>query len=85
MKLSLPITWIGTLSGTDEPVIIQIYHALGIDGLKLTTKDKDDAVVAMKFYGHYDPAKLDKPPFDIYYPKAEAAAAANVENEVTEG
>ena len=34
------ITWIGTLSGSKKPVIIQVYNALNTDGLKLTVKDK---------------------------------------------
>lgn len=63
------ITWVGTLSGADKPAIIQVYNALNTDGLKLTTKDKDQAVISMTFYGHYTQEDLDTPPFDIYYPK----------------
>lgn len=62
------ITWVGTLSGSDNPVIIQVKNALNTDGLKLTTKDKDQSVVAMTFYGHYTYSDLETPPFDIYYP-----------------
>lgn len=62
------ITWVGTLSGSDNPVIIQVKNALNTDGLKLTTKDKDQSVVAMTFYGHYTYSDLQTPPFDIYYP-----------------
>lgn len=62
------ITWVGTLSGSDNPVIIQVKNALNTDGLKLTTKDKDQSVVAMTFYGHYTHSDLETPPFDIYYP-----------------
>ena len=62
------ITWVGTLSGSGEPVIIQVYNALNTEGLKLQTQDKNEAVIAMTFYGHYE--KLDEPPFDIHYPKS---------------
>ena len=62
------ITWVGTLSGSDNPVIIQVKNALNTDGLKLTTKDKDQSVVAMTFYGHYTYSDLETPPFDVYYP-----------------
>ena len=62
------ITWVGTLSGSDNPVIIQVKNVLNTDGLKLTTKDKDQSVVAMTFYGHYTYSDLETPPFDIYYP-----------------
>lgn len=65
------ITWVGTISGSDEPVIIQVYNALNTDGLKLTTKDKDQSVIAMTFYGHYTQEDLNTPPFRIYYPKTQ--------------
>ena len=66
------VTWVGTLSGSDEPVIIQVFNAINTDGLKLTTKDKDQAVIAMTFYGHYTQKDLNTPPFKILYPKAKA-------------
>ncbi len=63
------ITWVGRLSGSEEPVIIQIYNAINTEGLSLATKDKDEVVTAMNFVGHYDASDLDTPPFKIYYPK----------------
>ena len=62
------ITWVGTLSGSDKPVVIQVYNALNTDGLTLSTKDKDNSVLAMTFYGHYTQNDLNTPPFKIYYP-----------------
>ena len=69
------VTWVGTLSGSDEPVIIQVFNAINTDGLKLTTKDKDQAVIAMTFYGHYTQNDLNTPPFKILYPKAKAQSS----------
>lgn len=63
------ITWVGKLSGTNDPLIIQVYNALNTGGLTLATADKAEAVVAVTFNGHYDDANLDTPPFKIYYPK----------------
>lgn len=63
------ITWVGKLSGNDEPAIIQIYNALNTNGLTLETQDQGEAVVAMEFEGHYDDSELDEPPFKIFYPK----------------
>lgn len=63
------ITWVGKLSGTAEPVIIQVLNAINTQGLTLQTQDKNEAVIAMTFTGHYDAAELDNPPFAIYYPK----------------
>lgn len=63
------ITWVGKKSGTLEPVIIQVYNAINTGGLGLQTQDKNEAVIAMTFTGHYDAGELDNPPFAIYYPK----------------
>lgn len=68
------ITYVGTRSGSEEPLIIQIYNALNKNGLTLETADKGESVVAMEFEGHYDDAKLDSPPFAIFYPKEPAPA-----------
>ena len=75
------ITWVGTLSGSDEPAIIMVKNALNTDGLKLTTQDKSEGVVATTFYGHYDAKALNEPPFEIHYPKTETTAQANTEEE----
>lgn len=63
------ITYIGTLSGCEEPVIIQVYNALSTDGLELKTENKAEAVLAVTVYGHYTEDDLDSPPYAIYYPK----------------
>lgn len=63
------ITWVGTLSGSDKPVIIQVYNAIDTSGLTLSVTDKNQATVEMQFNGHYDTDDLDTPPFAIYYPK----------------
>ena len=62
------IIWVGQLSGTNNPVIIQVYNALSTGGLTLETQDKNEAVVELTFIGHYSDATLDTPPFAIYYP-----------------
>ena len=63
------ITWVGTISGSDEPVIIQVFNSLNIEGLTLATAPKGEAVTTMTFQGHYTQEDLDTPPFKIYYPK----------------
>jgi len=71
------ITWVGTLSGSDEPVIIQVFSALSTEGLKLTMQDKGEATIPMTFYGHYTFDDLDSPPFKIFYPKKKQAETQN--------
>lgn len=63
------VTWVGTLSGSNEPVIIQVFNSLSTEGLKLTVQDKGEATIPMTFYGHYTFDDLDAPPFKILYPK----------------
>ena len=63
------ITYVGTRSGSADPVIIQIYNVLNKIGLTLETADKGESVVAMEFEGHYDDSDLERPPFSIFYPK----------------
>lgn len=63
------ITYVGKVSGSEKPLIIQVKNALCTGGLSLSFKDKDEAVIAMKFHGHYDPSNLDNPPAEIFYPK----------------
>lgn len=63
------VTWVGTLSGSHEPVIIQVFNSISTDGLKLTVQDKGEATIPMTFYGHYTFDDLATPPFKILYPK----------------
>ncbi len=69
------ITFVGKISGQELPVIIQVYNALNIEGLSLTTQDKNEAVIALNFAGCYDPKDLDAPPFAIFYPKKKDSTA----------
>lgn len=63
------VTWVGTLSGSNKPVIIVVKNALDTEGLTLQTQDKNQAVIATTFSGHYEMSDLQSPPFEIYYPK----------------
>lgn len=62
------ITWVGTLKGSDKPVIIVLKNALSTNGLSLTVADKGEAVIPITLTGHYDSMDTDTAPFDIYYP-----------------
>jgi hypothetical protein len=63
------ITWIGRLSGSNTPVVIQIFNALSTEGIALKTEDKNEGIVPITFMAHYDADDLDTVPFKIYYPK----------------
>lgn len=63
------ITYVGKISGSDKPLIIQIYNAINTTGLTLEAEDKSEAVTEMEFDGHYDESTLDSPPFAIFFPR----------------
>lgn len=63
------ITWVGRLSGSNNPVIIQIYNALNTEGVTLTAEDKNESVLPVTFTAHYDAGDLDTVPFKLFYPK----------------
>ncbi|MGN0489403.1 MAG: hypothetical protein ACI4HO_09100 [Ruminococcus sp.] len=69
------ITWVGTLLGSDKPVIIQVYNAFNENGLTMAVADKGQASVELQFYGNLEEGAYDstddedvKPPYAIYYP-----------------
>lgn len=62
------ITWVGRLSGTNDPVIIVVKNALSTNGLTISFADKSEGLIPITVKGHYDPSDLETPPFEIYYP-----------------
>jgi len=81
------LTYIGTITGSDIPVIIQVFNALSTDGLNIKTEDKKEAVLGITVYGHYTEDDLDTPPYRIYYPKKKTVATpvANVKGAAIKG
>ena len=65
------IAWIGRLSGSEKPVVIKVMNALSEQGLGITTADNAEGIIPLKFVGHFDPNNVDRPPFEIIYPKME--------------
>lgn len=61
---------VGTMSGTDAPIIIIFDNALCTSGLDFETKDNDEAVIPMTFEAHADEDKIEdlSLPCRIYFP-----------------
>jgi hypothetical protein len=59
---------IGTIQGMTNPIIVKVTNALCDGGLNLSMAPKDEAVVQVKFTGHYTAADLDTEPFSVTYP-----------------
>src|SRR5690625_3061194 len=74
------ITYVGKISGADEPLIIQIYNAINTTGLTLETEDKSEAVTELEFDGHYDETDLDNTPFKIIYPKRNGTGTSSTQS-----
>ena len=61
---------VGTMSGTNAPIIVIIDNALCTSGLDFETKDNDEAVISMTFEAHADEDKIGdlSLPCRIYFP-----------------
>ena len=64
------VTYIGTVSGTSTPVIVQIFHAINTGGLTFKAEDGKEGTIDVLFEGRYAISDNGVPPFKIYWPKA---------------
>lgn len=63
------ICWLGTISGSSEPICIRMFNVLNTNGLSFTFEDKGEGSIGLELMAHYDPTNLDSAPFKIYTPK----------------
>lgn len=65
---------VGTLSGTDKPVIAILDNAISTGGLELGTEDNNEAVVEQTYEAHATVEQLDADqyPWRILFPTVEA-------------
>ena len=71
------ITWVGCLSGSTDPIIIQIKNALNEDGLSVDFAPKSEGKVKLTFYAYNSLEDFESdsvnPAFHIYLPDVEGA------------
>ena len=71
------ITWVGCLSGSGEPIIIQIKNALNEDGLSMDFAPNSEGKVKLTFYAYNSLEDFESdsvnPAFFIYLPGVEGA------------
>lgn len=71
------ITWVGSVSGTGEPIIIQVFNALNEDGLSYAVADQSEGKIGVTFYGYNNLKDFEtdtvEPPFAIFVPDTAAA------------
>ena len=63
------ICWLGTMNGSDEPMIIELKNVLNTNGISFTAEDKGSGSVELELKAHFDLSKPDEVPFNIYFPK----------------
>ena len=61
-------TWIGTMAGGENPIIISLNNCLNTNGLTITAEDKNTGTVEIELKAHIDLANSEKQ-FKIYLPK----------------
>lgn len=64
------IAFVGRLKGSQKPIVIVIDNAISLEGLTITTSDKNEAIVPVVFTGHED--DTGESPYKIYWPKVVA-------------
>lgn len=79
------IAWVGTISGSNKPIIILIQNALCLDGLQLKAEDSKDNTLDVTFTAHADPATPQALPYKIYYPKLTEMIAFNLVSAAVSG
>jgi hypothetical protein len=65
------VGFVGRISGSNKPIVIIVENVISVEGINLKTADKGEAVVPIKFQGHYDDGNVTDgaAPFKIYFPK----------------
>ena len=63
------ICWLGTMNGSDEPMIIELKNVLNTNGISFTAEDKGSGSVELELKAHFDLSKPNEVPFNIYFPK----------------
>lgn len=66
------LTWVGSITGSEKPLIIQLKNGMNEDGLSYTMQDKAEGKIALTFYGYNNLEDYMEdtvaPPFEIFYP-----------------
>lgn len=69
------LTWVGCISGSDTPMIIQLSNGLNEDGLSMDFAPQSEGKVKVTLYGYNNLADFEtdavNPPFAIFIPDTE--------------
>lgn len=62
------VCWLGTINGSDSPMIIELKNVMNSNGLNFTFEDKGKGGIELELKAHFDLKKPDEAPFAIYTP-----------------
>ncbi|MBO4376152.1 MAG: hypothetical protein J5811_02530 [Lachnospiraceae bacterium] len=62
------IAFVGSMSGSEDPIILIVKNAIGNGELSINVKNNDESKVPCTFEGRYSIASISDPPFEIWVP-----------------
>lgn len=71
------VCWLGTMNGSDKPMIIELKNVMNTNGISFTAEDKGSGSVEIELKAHFDLSKPNEVPFNIYFPKENAMLSAS--------
>ena len=74
-------TWLGTMAGGAEPLVIVLKNCLNVNGLTITAEDKNTGTAEIELKAHIDLANTEKQ-FAIYLPNTRTVLAASEAKEL---
>lgn len=66
------VCWLGSLNGSDKPMIIELKNVMNTNGLNFTFEDKGRGTIELELKAHFDSSKPEEVPFAIYTPSVKA-------------
>lgn len=66
------VCWLGSLNGSDKPMIIELKNVMNTNGLNFTFEDKGKGKIELELKAHFDLTKPEEVPFAIYTPSVKA-------------
>jgi hypothetical protein len=71
------IAFVGSMSGSDDPIVLVVKNAIGTGELSINIKNNDEGKVPCTFEGRYSIATLSAAPFEIWVPDVPSDTSSN--------
>ena len=70
------IVFVGSMSGSDDPIILEIDNAIGNGSLSINIKNNDEGKIPVTFEGRYSISSLGTVPFAIWVPDVPSSSGS---------